>query len=753
MSNFFSIVIPTMWKSKHIKTMIPKYQSSEYVKEIIIIDNEPESRINFESNDKIIYHTEGKNIFVNPSWNIGFSYSNYELIIANDDIIIEDIDSVLKIIEESDFEIVGVRMGNKTNNMRIESIDKFPTNHFGSFMYVKNYFYIPEQLKIWYGDNILFDFNKKRGLLIDGGIISNQSVTVNKFKFETTDNILKKDKQIYEKLKITEDRYNIITRTSGRKNFFRICIKSIRKFYPSAKLHITIDDEKDLEYVEKFVRGFDYNYYLINKQTVERISKKIKLNRRLFIYNYYFNVVKPFLNGWCQYLDDDDEMCLTPNIDYSNTETINLFKGKLDIKTVPSPENYGKKPVLNDISTLCVLAHSSKIVDWVPNRGGDYDFITALYNKNNVVWHPEILSKVQIRGNFGVRNDRVDKIINGFYLNLEKRVDRKTKMEEELLKTRHNILRYESIDGNTLEDLNGFNGTIKNSEFKQYATYLSHLNVMKIANDKKWGEVLILEDDVTLCDDFDERLTLFIDNLPDDWKIAYIGFNGQTNTIITDVSKWVYSVKNVYGCFGMLIKGSFLPELIQIVESNKIAIDEVIHKFVLPKYSCYSFIPFLLHVNDDYSDLWNKFRVIDVIKNLYREYIDDSIEYVINKKHPFSIKEIHPNNEDAYQQKVSEKPLTSMDIVNRVLHKKPINPNRVPSNEIDYDKINKTISKEKEVIKPNVNKPEIQNKPKNRQETLELKKNSLSYQANKLKNVRPNRTNLTPNVFGGKKRV
>jgi len=753
MNKFFSIVIPTMWKSKHIETMIPKYQSSDYVKEIIIIDNEPESRVIFDSNDKIIYHTEGKNVFVNPSWNIGFSYSKYELIIANDDIIIEDIDSVLKIIDESNFDIIGVRMGNKTNNMRIESIDKFPTNHFGSFMYVKNYYYIPEQLKIWYGDNILFDFNKKRGLLIDGGITSNQSATVNKFKFETTDNILKKDKQLYEKLKITENRYNIITRTSGRKNFFRVCIKSVRRFYPSAKLHITIDDEKDLEYVDNFAKGFDYNYYIINKETVNRISKKIKLNRRPFIYNYYFNVVKPFLNGWCQYLDDDDEMCLTPNIDYSNTETVNLFKGKLDIKTVPSPENYGKKPVLNDISTLCVLVHSSKIVDWVPNRGGDYDFITALYNQNNVVWHPEILSKVQIKGNFGVRNDRNDKIINGFYLNLEKRVDRKTKMEEELVKTRHNILRYESIDGNTLDDLNGFNGTIKNSEFKQYATYLSHLNVMKIANNKKWGEVLILEDDVTLCDDFDERLTLFINNLPDDWKIAYIGFNGQTNTIITDVSRWVYSVKNVYGCFGMLIKGSFLPELIQIVESNKIAIDEVIHKFVLPKYDCYSFIPFLLHVNDDYSDLWNKFRVIDVIKNLYREYIDDSIEYVINKKHPFSIQEIYPNNEDVYQQIINEKPITSMDIVNRVLHKKPINPNREPSNNIDYDKINKTIAKEKKVIKPNLNRSEIQNKPKNRKEIQQLKKDSLVNQGKKLKNIKPTRTNLMPNVFGGKKRV
>ena len=64
--------------------------------------------------------------------------------------------------------------------------------------------------------------------------------------------------------------------------------------------------------------------------------------------------------------------------------------------------------------------------------------------------------------------------------------------------------------------------------------------------------------------------------------------------------------------------------------------------------------------------------------------------------------------------------------------------------------INKLLIKEDNVKRVKI---ETQNKPKNREETLQLKKNSLSHQANKLKNVRPNRTNLTPNVFGGKKRV
>ena len=308
MSGFFSVVIPTMWRSNKIREMLPKYQSCELIKEIIIIDNNPQNKMSFESDDKIIYHTEGENIFVNPAWNIGYSYSNHELVLVNDDILIEDVESILKTIQESDFDIVGVQMGPKNDLMGIKEIKHFPMNHYGSFLYVKNYVYIPEQIKIWFGDNILFSNNEKKGLLTNCGITSNESKTVNEFRFEVTDNILKRDTQLYKEMSKKENKFNIIIRTSGRKNYFKNNIRSVKRFYPNAKLHITIDDLSDLEYVTEYLNGMDYQYYIINKETANRIAEKKKLNRRYFLYNYYFNVVKPFLNGWCQYLDDDDEI-------------------------------------------------------------------------------------------------------------------------------------------------------------------------------------------------------------------------------------------------------------------------------------------------------------------------------------------------------------------------------------------------------------------------------------------------------------
>lgn len=87
---YFSIVIPTMWKSNKIFGMLPVYEKSKYVKEIIIIDNNPKKKIDLSEYKKIRYYTKGKNIYVNPSWNWGYALSNYNLILANDDIIIND---------------------------------------------------------------------------------------------------------------------------------------------------------------------------------------------------------------------------------------------------------------------------------------------------------------------------------------------------------------------------------------------------------------------------------------------------------------------------------------------------------------------------------------------------------------------------------------------------------------------------------------------------------------------------------------
>lgn len=691
---YFSIVIPTMWDNDMIHKMLDIYETNILVKEIILIDNNPDKKPNLDKYSKIIYHTEGKNLYRNPSWNLGVSLSNFQIILVDDNIFIDNLSKILESLINTEFDLVGTKLGEFTQDFNISHIDKIPKNDFGVFMYVKNYVYIPEQLKVGFGVDILFRNSKTPG------IIENYGITLGSKKNNVE--LLNNDKILYDNLISESEEFNIIVRTSGRKNYFRHCVHSIKKYYPSAKVHITLDDESDLEYVKENIGDLKWSYYLINKNTVTNITNKIKLNRTpKFIYNYYFNIVKPFLNGWVMYLDDDDEMIQSPTFDWDKKDLINLYKADLKNKIVPSPQNFGGNPMLNDISTLCVILHSKNLIDWVPNRGGDYDFINELYSNHDVVWYDTINCKIQKTAGYGQRKDKFDERINGFYLNLDRRKDRKIKMESEILKTSHNIKRYKAIDGKKLSNLKKFKGTIPNSELGQYAIFLSHYNMIKYAKDNGWNKIIILEDDVTLCDDFDSRLDLFLDKIPNNWKIAYLGFNETKDTQLIKINEYVYRVIDTYGTFGMIINSSAYDMILKILEEKNTVIDWIIKEFIQPKYECYTFLPSFLYVNDDYSDLWNSYRKLDRIKKYFKNVLVEKSEYIVT---PFIKKE------------------TNLEKL-----KKLMNLSERKKIEINYDDINSVLNKKENFYKTNSSiKPLRENIPQNRNEITQLKKDSLA---------------------------
>jgi hypothetical protein len=406
----FTIVIPTMWMSDMIMKMLPIYENSKYVKSVIIIDNNVTKRPDLSRYRKVKYYANKQNIYVNPAWNMGFSKTNNNIILANDDIIITRLDGVLKLISMSNYDILGMDVGKIKGGLGITTVDTFPENSYGCFMYIRNYHYIPDQLKIWYGDTILFKLNKKRGLLKNTGIFAEKSKTINSDVNRYRNVIGRNDIIEYEKLMKTNNKMNIIIRTSGRPKYFENCVKSIKDNGIDAKLHVTIDDIKDLEYVRKYANGLDYSYYLNDKEVVGNICKNINVERELFTYNYYFNIVKPFLNGWCLFLDDDDALVTNPTRKMS-LDSIYLYKVQVGDRIVPSKSNFNVRPVLNDISGLSIVFHSSQMIDWKPQRGGDFGFIDEMFSKYKTVWVDKILSKTQTGGNLGKRNDLNTKMV------------------------------------------------------------------------------------------------------------------------------------------------------------------------------------------------------------------------------------------------------------------------------------------------------------------------------------------------------
>ena len=174
----YSVIIPTLWMSRKLEAMMPLYY--DLADEIIIIDNNPKKR--FINDKRIKYLTKGHNIFVNPAWNWGAAEARNDLIIiANDDVIIPRLQELMTVFAESNYDIAGSDIHRCILDNKVDINPAFQlTWGWGCFMLMRKsaYCHIPEEFKIWFGDNILFLRNFKRGSFSGLKLITGMSETL-----------------------------------------------------------------------------------------------------------------------------------------------------------------------------------------------------------------------------------------------------------------------------------------------------------------------------------------------------------------------------------------------------------------------------------------------------------------------------------------------------------------------------------------------------------------------------------------------
>ena len=169
-----SVIIPTLQKNINLlNNLISTIDRDNFVSEIILIDN---SRKGYSFNsEKLRVIIPEKNLFVNPSWNLGVKEAKEQIVaLFNDDIIIPEnfCKSVILQMNES-MGIVGFHRDFIENiKETIPAIKSTkPTlipasgrcGHFGivMFFYKTSFYEIPEDIKIFWGDDWLYYQNKK----------------------------------------------------------------------------------------------------------------------------------------------------------------------------------------------------------------------------------------------------------------------------------------------------------------------------------------------------------------------------------------------------------------------------------------------------------------------------------------------------------------------------------------------------------------------------------------------------------------
>lgn len=198
-----SVVIPTLWKVPDITLRsLSLLNESMYVKEIILIDNTPNPP-NLNLN-KVRHIKEYRNTYCYKPLNKGhrLSQSDY-LCMANDDIIIGDKthQTALKWLT-GDIGMIGLSGFNESYKYNPQRETKIKVVRCREYAYAclfyihkKNWIDIPDDLKIWYGDDYQFNkINKPHYKIVNPEVKGYVSASNSNTVF---DEIIKQDKINY----------------------------------------------------------------------------------------------------------------------------------------------------------------------------------------------------------------------------------------------------------------------------------------------------------------------------------------------------------------------------------------------------------------------------------------------------------------------------------------------------------------------------------------------------------------------------
>lgn len=186
--NKFSVVIPTMWYSDKIFKLLDNLESSPYVGEILLIDNNKSNRpAQINNTDKITILEQEENIYVNPAWNLGVEKSKFENICITNDDLIWDV-RVLEFISQVIYVgIIGQACSNYDRNDEYNpQLKPMIGREWGwgccFFVHKSNWKVIPSELKIACGDDYLI--KNIPSFMISGIPIEYEQVSITSIKSE-----------------------------------------------------------------------------------------------------------------------------------------------------------------------------------------------------------------------------------------------------------------------------------------------------------------------------------------------------------------------------------------------------------------------------------------------------------------------------------------------------------------------------------------------------------------------------------------
>lgn len=190
-----------------------------------------------------------------------------------------------------------------------------------------------------------------------------------------------------------------------------------------------------------------------------------------------------------------------------------------------------------------------------------------------------------------------------FCINLDRRTDKMIQFIDQASKYSLVFERISAVDGLTeIEYKNPLN--LPHFSAGDIGCTLSHLKVVKRANELNLSSYIVLEDDALFRPGFSLLYQKFLNQVPDDWDLIYFGAN-HNNTKPKRISENVVKVNGSFTTHAMMVSCTMYDALIE-KWSNPIKNVDVLLSELHDKFNCYCFYPNLVGQRQGFSDILNK---------------------------------------------------------------------------------------------------------------------------------------------------
>jgi len=205
-------------------------------------------------------------------------------------------------------------------------------------------------------------------------------------------------------------------------------------------------------------------------------------------------------------------------------------------------------------------------------------------------------------------------------LNLERASQRKDIMIQQFTKLQmdQNIHYYflPAYDGNFITNFS-FNanisigyGTGRVFQKGELAIIMTQIAAIKFAQIMNFNSVIILEDDVILCEDWYKRLDILRQKLPENWEHVYL--SGHSDYVKFDVydKPTLLPSPRLVGAFSYIVNKSVYSKIIRFTSSFLTTFDDMIMIMIdkdksIHKLNSYIYFPFMTFHNANESFVWD----------------------------------------------------------------------------------------------------------------------------------------------------